>query len=263
MTYLLVGLAALGSALLTLFSGFGLGTLLLPAFLLAFHSIPVAVAATALVHLANNLFKLGLVGRHAVGRIVLRFGVPAFLASAAGALLLSRASTWPPLARYELAGHAHVVLPLNLVVGLLMVGFALFEWSPRLSALAFPARALPLGGLLSGFVGGLSGHQGALRAAFLARCGLSKEQYIGSGAVCAVLVDLARLSVYGLTAWRDQFGLLNEAGGRGLVGVGVMGAFLGSYVGARLLGKTTMPAVQRLVAWMLVVLGLALAAGLL
>ena len=260
--YLLVSLAAFFCALLTLFSGFGLGTLLLPAFLLTLHSVPVAVAATALVHLANNLFKLGLVGRHAVSGIVLRFGVTAVLASAAGALLLTRADTWPALGHYTLAGHAFAIRPLNLVVGLLMVGFALFEWSPRLSRLAFPARALPLGGLLSGFLGGLSGHQGALRAAFLARCGLSKEQYVGTGAVCAVLVDLARLGVYGVTAWRDPFARLGETGGHGLVAAGVAGAFIGSYLGARLLAKTTLPAVQRLVAWMLVVLGLALAAGL-
>ena len=262
MNYLLVSLAALGSALLTLLSGFGLGTLLLPAFLLTLHSVPVAVAATALVHLANNLFKLGLVGRHAVAGIVLRFGVTAVLASVAGALLLARAAAWPELGRYELGGHGFVVRPLNLLVGLLMVGFAVVEWSPRLSTLAFPPRALPLGGLLSGFVGGLSGHQGALRAAFLARCGLRKEQYVGTGAVCAVLVDLARLGVYGVTAWQDQFARLGEAGGRGLVAAGVLGAFIGSYLGARLLTKTTLPAVQKLVAWMLVVLGLALAAGL-
>jgi len=49
---------------LTLFSGFSLGTILMPAFAL-FFPIPVAIAATADVHLANNLFKLGLVGRQA------------------------------------------------------------------------------------------------------------------------------------------------------------------------------------------------------
>jgi len=40
-----------------LLSGFGLGTLLLPVFAL-FFPLPVAIAATALVHLANNFFKL-------------------------------------------------------------------------------------------------------------------------------------------------------------------------------------------------------------
>ena len=61
MQYALVAGVAVFVAGLTLFSGFGLGTLLMPAFAL-FLPVPVALAATAVVHLANNLFKLALVG---------------------------------------------------------------------------------------------------------------------------------------------------------------------------------------------------------
>jgi len=60
----------------------------------------------------------------------------------------------------------------------------------------FDRRYLPLGGVLSGFFGGLSGHQGALRSAFLIRCGLSQEAFVATGIVAACLVDLARLAVY-------------------------------------------------------------------
>ena len=56
--------------------GFGLGTLLMPAFAL-FLPVPVAVAATAVVHLANNLFKLVLVGWKAGWTVVVRFALPA------------------------------------------------------------------------------------------------------------------------------------------------------------------------------------------
>ena len=59
MEYLIVSLAAILVATLTLFSGFGLGTLLMPVFAL-FFPLETAVAATALVHLANGLFKLAL-----------------------------------------------------------------------------------------------------------------------------------------------------------------------------------------------------------
>ena len=61
--YLLICIVALLASGLTLFSGFGLGTLLLPAFAL-FFPVPAAIAMTALVHFANNLFKLALLGRH-------------------------------------------------------------------------------------------------------------------------------------------------------------------------------------------------------
>jgi uncharacterized membrane protein YfcA len=53
-----------------------------------FLPVPVAVAATAVVHLANNLFKLALVGRKADWTVVVRFALPAFAAAIVGATLL-------------------------------------------------------------------------------------------------------------------------------------------------------------------------------
>ena len=64
MDYLIISVVAFVVSGVTLFSGFGLGTVLMPTFAL-FFAVPVAVAATAVVHLANNCFKLVLVGRQA------------------------------------------------------------------------------------------------------------------------------------------------------------------------------------------------------
>jgi len=58
--YVVLCLAALAVSGLTLFSGFGLGTLLMPVFAI-FFPIEIAIAMTAIVHLANNIFKLALV----------------------------------------------------------------------------------------------------------------------------------------------------------------------------------------------------------
>ena len=88
MELLWIGLAALFAAGLTLFSGFGLGTLLTPVFAL-FFPLPLAIAGTAVVHLANNVFKLGLLVKHADWRVVWRFGLPAMAAAVLGALLLA------------------------------------------------------------------------------------------------------------------------------------------------------------------------------
>jgi uncharacterized membrane protein YfcA len=63
---------ALAASLLTLISGFGLGTLLLPVFAL-FFPLELAVGMTAVVHLLNNLFKFGLLWR-AVDRQVAYWG---------------------------------------------------------------------------------------------------------------------------------------------------------------------------------------------
>ena len=62
--YIVICAVALAVSGLTLFSGFGLGTLLMPVFAI-FFPIEVAIAATAVVHLANNIFKLALLSRHA------------------------------------------------------------------------------------------------------------------------------------------------------------------------------------------------------
>ena len=64
MEYVLIPMVALLASGLTLFSGFGLGTLLMPAFAL-FFSVDVAIAMTAIVHFMNNMFKLALLGRKA------------------------------------------------------------------------------------------------------------------------------------------------------------------------------------------------------
>lgn len=258
-----VGVVAFGAALLTLFSGFGLGTLLLPVFAL-FLPLEVAVAATAVVHLANNLFKVGLVGRHADRAVVLVFGLPAILAAFVGASLLSGMTALEPITRYTVGPiHAEVSWA-GLVIGPLLAFFALFDLVPRLRDLTVERRWLPWGGALSGFFGGLSGLQGALRSTFLVKCGLGRDAFIGTGVVVAVMVDLARLAVYGASFYGRHLGTLGAAGAETvpvLVLTATATAFAGSFAGARLLPKVTIGFVQKVVGVSIILLGGALAAG--
>jgi hypothetical protein len=62
--------------------------------------------------------------------------------------------------------------PLAIALAVLMVVFAVLELVPRLAAFSFKERHLFAGGLVSGFFGGFSGHQGALRSMFLLRSGI-------------------------------------------------------------------------------------------
>lgn len=260
MDAIIVCLAALIASGLTLFSGFGLGTILMPVFAL-FFPVTAAVAMTAVVHLANNLFKIGLVGRDADRSTVLRFGLPAAMAAMAGAGLLALFTGLPAIGSYELWGRSHEITPVKAAIGLLIVGFALLELWPWFARLAFPPRWLPLGGLLSGFFGGLSGNQGALRSAFLIKAGLSKEAYVGTGAACTVLVDSVRLLVYGATFQAGGWSVLQGDGAR-LVLAATLSAFVGTYAGKRLLKKVTLRFVELTVAAMMVLIGGGLAAGL-
>ncbi len=257
LSYLVIFATAFLASGLTFFSGFGLGTLLLPAFAL-FFPVERAVALTAVVHFLNGLFKLALVARHADVAIVLRFGIPALLASLAGASLLLWLSGMPPLVQYTTLGRIVSLTPVKLVVGLLLLIFALAELVPRLRDVSFGPRYLPLGGALSGFFGGLSGMQGALRSAFLARADVSKEVFIATGVVVACLIDVSRLGVYSRS-------LLRESGhiDYWLLASAIVAAFAGSALGNRYLKKMTMESVRAVVAAMLLLVAAGLATGVL
>ena len=256
-----LAVAAFLTSLLTFFSGFGLGTLLLPVFAL-FVPIEVAVSATAVVHAANNMFKVGLLAKLARRDVVIRFGIPAIAASFLGAFLLTRMSSGDVLFAWSLGGRTMDVRLIEFVLGLLILGFALFELAPRLRKIRAPIGWLPVGGALSGFFGGLSGHQGALRAMFLTPLGLSTAEFASTQAVIAVLVDIVRIVVYG---W--SLGWLGGAITRvdipwQPIAAAVVAAFAGALLGRRLLPKVTLDRLHLIVGWLLVVVGVGLATGL-
>ena len=260
MDYVLVTTASLLVAALTLFSGFGLGTLLMPVFAL-FFSLPLAVGATAVVHLANNLFKLTLVGRQASGPVTLRFGAPAIPAAFVGAFILTQMSSRPALVTYHLGGRPFDLTWIGLAMGALITLFAIADLTPRFDDLRVSKKWLSVGGLISGFFGGISGHQGALRAAFLTNCGLSRDAFIGTSVVCATLVDLTRLGVYGLTVFQHGATGLQNPKVQSLLLAATLAAFAGSFLGARFLEKITLRTVRRLVGALLLLLGLGISAG--
>jgi len=262
MDFAFVAFSAFFVSTLTLFSGFGLGTLLLPVFAL-FFPVEVAVAATAVVHGANSLFKMAAVGKHVDRVLIVHFGIPAIAAAFGGAAALGYVSHLDEITRYSIGSQIAVVTPVKLAMGCLMVLFALMELLPRLRNLTFDRRYLFVGGLLSGFFGGFSGHQGALRAAFLAKAGVSTEAFVGTNACIAFMVDTARIATYACTFFLgerenpispDQWPLILTA---------VLAAFAGVLLGTRFLDKITMQTIQRLTGLLLFAIAIALGSGFL
>ncbi|MEW6357278.1 MAG: TSUP family transporter [Planctomycetota bacterium] len=261
MSYVLICAVAFIVSGLTLFSGFGLGTVLMPAFAL-FFPVEVAVAATAVVHLANNIFKVFLVGRRADVKVVAAFAVPAAVFAAVGAALLGYFATLKPLVEYAIGGRQCQVTVVKLVIAVLVGGFAVLDLIPRFENLAVNRKYIPLGGALSGFFGGLSGIQGALRSVFLLKAGLGKESFVGTVVLSAVIVDISRLSIYGMTFFSRHLEQLRAGGGIGLVVAGSLAAFLGAFLGAKLLKKITMKTVKIMVGVMLLAIAAALGTGI-
>lgn len=256
MEYIVLPLVAFGASLLTFFSGFGLGTLLTPVFIV-FFPVDVAIALTGVVHFANNIFKVVLVGKNTDVRVLVHFGVPAVLAALAGAYLMLHITDWNIGFNYELFGNTKEITPLKAIISFLLIFFALFDLIPKLKKLEFSKKLLPLGGLLSGFFGGLSGHQGALRSAFLIKAGLNKEVFVGTAVVIACFIDFTRLGVYA-TRFLDADLYDNVS----LVIITTLAAIAGAYFGKKLLKKVTIDFIQTLVGIMLIVISLALGFGL-
>jgi uncharacterized membrane protein YfcA len=257
MSYLVVWTVAFLASGLTFFSGFGLGTLLLPAFAL-FFAIELAVALTAVVHFLNGAYKLILVWRHINWPVLVRFGVPAIGGALLGSWLLVSITDGGALLRYSILGREVEITAVKLTVGVLLLLFACAELSRSFRKLAFPPEYQPLGGLLSGFFGGLAGMQGALRSAFLVKAGLTKEAYIATGSAIAFLIDVSRLGMYVrlFAAHRHEFDYVL------LIGA-VMAALGGATVGNRYLSKATMGGVQTIVAILLFGVAAGLILGLL
>lgn len=256
MDIIIVSLTALLASLLTFFSGFGLGTILLPVLAL-FFPLDIAIALTGIVHLLNNLFKILLVGKFAVIKVVIKFGLPAIIAAFAGAELLITLTEIEPITNYSIGESVFYITPVKLTIAILMITFSIIELLPKFKIIQFKENKLFLGGLLSGFFGGLSGHQGALRSAFLIKLGLSKESFIATGVVIACLIDFTRLSVY-----FNKFIGSGVTDNLNLLIIATISAFIGAYLGNMLLKKVTLGFIQTFVAVMIMLIALGLGTGI-
>ena len=127
--YVAIALISLLASLLTFFSGFGLGTLLLPVFAL-FFNLETAIALTAIVHFLNNVFKFFLVYKKINVQLVLKFGIPSLLFAFLGAWLLKQFSFSEPLFTYTIYGHVFSITIIGITIGVLMLVFSLWEIIP-------------------------------------------------------------------------------------------------------------------------------------
>ncbi len=255
MVTILICLTAFLASILTFFSGFGLGTLLAPV-LMFYFPVEVAIALTGIVHFFNNVFKLYLTGRFANRDVVIRFGIPAVIAAFVGAFLLLQFSEMAAIYEYTLLGKNFSIYPTKLIIAILLMFFAVVDLIPWFADLAFSKNKLPLGGLLSGFFGGLTGAQGALRSAFLIRAGLSKEAFIGTTVVVSTMVDITRLGVYA-----TGIGQHIQASNIPLIILTTLSAIVGAFIGNKLLKKVTLKFIQQLVALLLMLIALGLGLG--
>ncbi|MBA86982.1 MAG: hypothetical protein CMB29_02825 [Euryarchaeota archaeon] len=167
------------AAALTVPAGFGLATMLTPVVLvwLPPHE---AIAVVAIIHGAHNAWKLKLLQSSVDYDAVRRYGWALVVGAIIGALL-----------------HSYIPSdPLLLVVGLALVVLPILSATERWTNFRLPESEDRVGGFGSGFFGGLTGHQGALRAMFLQKRLPSKVSYAATASILALAVDLTRIPIY-------------------------------------------------------------------
>jgi hypothetical protein len=118
---------------------------------------------------------------------------------------------------------------------------------------------LRVGALASGFFGGLSGNQGAIRSTVLIRAGLTPLGFAATGAAVAVVIDLTRLVVYGTAGSIST--IIADGAIRSAIAAATIGAIVGALIGRQLLSSMTSAGLRFVVGWSLVAGGLLIATG--
>ena len=256
MEILIIAIVAFLAALLTFFSGFGLGTILTPVMLIFFPP-EIAISLTGIVHFSNNIFKLSIIGNQFNKEVLIKFGIPAVLFAFVGSYALFFISN-DNLFTYNLLGNNMNVSYLQFIIAFILIAFALIDLIPFFKRLKFNKSILPLGGILSGFFGGLTGNQGALRSAFLIKMDLDKTVFIATTVVISFFVDLTRIGVY-ISNIKD-FEISNYF----VLGlVATLSAIIGSYIGFNSIKKITLNYIRNLVAVMILLIAFLLLLGVL
>lgn len=230
--YTVLVLVTLATSAITLFTGFGVGTIMAPVMALYFD-VKVAVFLAAIVHFFNNASRLYLYRDQINWGVIKRFGV----VSLAGAFLGSYAQLYIDSAWLK-AGF-----------GLFLVIYGTSQLIPSGADFKIPRQLDTVGGFLSGLLGGLIGNQGAIRSLYLLNYELEKREFIASAALIAVIIDSTRIPVYVYTMHQYLFDNL------GLMAAVVATSILGTLLASRVLPQVTAELFKKIILGALIVLG--------
>ena len=231
MTVLFVAASLIAGAIAAV-TGFGIGSLLTPVLALRVGT-KLAVAAVAIPHFVGTLQRFWILRKHVDRRVVLGFGITSAIGGLAGALL----HTWV------------TSRVLGVVFGVLLILAGLTELTGWIRRVRWGRRAAWAAGALSGLLGGLVGNQGGIRSASMLGFQVPKESFVATATAIALFVDAARLPVYLATQGGEILALWP------LLLVSCAAVIVGTWLGARLLTRIPETAFRRVVAVMLLALG--------
>jgi len=228
---LVAAIAVLAGAVASV-AGFGIGSLLTPIFAWQMGT-KLAVAAVSIPHAAGTALRFAMLRQHVDRKLLISFGLMSAAGGLTGALLQS-----------YLGSPA-----LTLVFGILLVFAGVMGLTGLAERMRFGGWMARVAGALSGFLGGLVGNQGGIRSAALLGYDVSKQAFVATATAVALLVDGARVPVYLATQGQEV------AETWPYLLVATVGVLVGTVVGGRVLRRLPEKVFKRLVAGIVLVLG--------
>lgn len=231
MLKLIYFLTAIFSSIVAALAGFGIGSFLTPLLSLQL-STKTAVTLVAIPHLLATTLRFGILRKDLDIRIFIRFGLTSILGGLLGA--------W-----------AHSFLDaqwLSFVLGALLILAGCLGISEK--SLRLRGFGTWMGGIFSGFFGGLVGNQGGIRAAALLGLDMRKETFVAVSTASALLVDLARLPFY-INASHKEI-----AENLPTILILCVGVITGTWLGIKLFRKVPDARFKKIISYCLIALGL-------
>lgn len=228
----LAGVVAMLAGAIASVSGFGIGSLLTP--LLAVRvGTKLAVAAVSIPHVTATALRFWLMRQHVDRQLLWSFGLMSAAGGLAGALL-----------------HNYADSPvLTLLFGGLLVFTGVMGLTGLSERLRFKGWVAWVAGAISGLLGGLVGNQGGIRSAAMLGFDVPRHAFVATATAVGLIVDGARLPVYLATQGQEiaaQWPFLLTA---------TAGTIIGTVVGERLLRRLPEILYRRLVAALVLALG--------
>ena len=229
LTLLTIAASTLGTV-----TGFGISTIMVPIVLL-FLPFPQTLLLVGVIHWFGDIWKMLLFKKGLNWKIILSFGIPGILAASLGARLV-------------------IELPESLLsrfVGILLLGYVIYLFlNPSFKTKPTTLSGV-LGGMGSGFLGGLTGvGGGALRSIVLTAFNLPKEIYIFTSGVLGFAIDASRIATYFLEGIK-----INQNLSLGLI-LFIPASFLGAKIAQKIVNKIPQGTFRKIVGVFLLAVGL-------
>jgi len=208
--WVVIGAVAFVAATLAAVSGFGGAAVLLPV-LVAFFGIRQAIPILTVAQLIGNASRVWFNRRELQWNVVRWFSLGAVPFAALGAYLFAEA----PLAA------------LTRLLGLFLLLVVIWRHLHSGAHRTFPVPTFAPIGAGASFLSALLGSVGPVMAPFFLAYGLVKNAYIGTEAMCTVVMHVTKLVVYRESAVLSGFG---AAVGLALGPVMIAGSYLGKRI---------------------------------